>query len=101
MFSRCPSPHLLCQECNEYHTRQLSRVYPNGKRIDSSNFDPQPLWNAGFQLVALNYQYNGMSPSTPFYPEILPVDFLPRTADHQTARCGSTMAGSWLMAAPA
>ncbi|EGD83199.1 phospholipase C gamma [Salpingoeca rosetta] len=41
---------------NRYNIRQLSRVYPNGKRVDSSNFDPRVMWNAGMQLVALNYQ---------------------------------------------
>lgn len=41
---------------NEYNIRQLSRAYPNGKRVDSSNYDPQPLWNIGMQLVALNFQ---------------------------------------------
>eukprot|EP00047_Mylnosiga_fluctuans_P014182 m.36079 g.36079 ORF g.36079 m.36079 type:complete len:972 (-) comp5374_c0_seq1:1778-4693(-) len=45
------------REFNDYHFRQLSRVYPSGRRVDSSNFDPQPMWNAGIQLVALNYQY--------------------------------------------
>eukprot|EP00054_Salpingoeca_dolichothecata_P031739 m.264485 g.264485 ORF g.264485 m.264485 type:complete len:1303 (-) comp27854_c0_seq1:245-4153(-) len=44
------------KEFNEYNCRQLSRVYPNGKRVDSSNYDPQQLWNVGCQLVALNYQ---------------------------------------------
>lgn len=39
-----------------YNKRQLSRIYPAGNRIDSSNYDPTPLWNAGCQLVALNYQ---------------------------------------------
>ncbi|EGD81646.1 hypothetical protein PTSG_02362 [Salpingoeca rosetta] len=36
--------------------RQLARVYPSGFRIDSSNYPPQEMWNAGCQLVALNYQ---------------------------------------------
>ncbi|KAL0266975.1 UNVERIFIED_CONTAM: hypothetical protein PYX00_009371 [Menopon gallinae] len=39
-----------------YNKLQLSRVYPSGKRFDSSNFMPQIFWNAGCQLVALNYQ---------------------------------------------
>jgi hypothetical protein len=41
---------------NRYSRRQLSRIYPNGKRVDSSNYDPQPLFNVGCQLVALNFQ---------------------------------------------
>uniref|UniRef100_A0A034V484 1-phosphatidylinositol 4,5-bisphosphate phosphodiesterase n=1 Tax=Bactrocera dorsalis TaxID=27457 RepID=A0A034V484_BACDO len=39
-----------------YNKHQLSRVYPTGTRFDSSNFMPQLFWNAGCQLVALNYQ---------------------------------------------
>lgn len=43
----------------KYNKQQLSRVYPSGKRFDSSNFMPQVFWNAGCQLVALNYQTLG------------------------------------------
>ncbi|XP_071512073.1 1-phosphatidylinositol 4,5-bisphosphate phosphodiesterase classes I and II-like [Diadema antillarum] len=39
-----------------YNKRQLSRIYPKGTRVDSSNFMPQIFWNVGCQLVALNYQ---------------------------------------------
>ena len=39
-----------------YNKRQLSRVYPKGTRVDSSNYTPQMYWNAGCQLVALNFQ---------------------------------------------
>ena len=42
--------------CNRYSSQQLSRVYPKGSRVDSSNYDPQPMWNAGSQMVALNFQ---------------------------------------------
>ncbi|KAJ9070789.1 1-phosphatidylinositol 4,5-bisphosphate phosphodiesterase delta-1, variant 2 [Entomophthora muscae] len=44
-----------------HNQRFLSRVYPDGLRIDSSNFNPLPFWLAGFQLVALNYQKFGKS----------------------------------------
>nr|XP_006136102.1 1-phosphatidylinositol 4,5-bisphosphate phosphodiesterase beta-1 [Pelodiscus sinensis] len=40
----------------EYNKRQLSRIYPKGTRVDSSNYMPQVFWNAGCQLVALNFQ---------------------------------------------
>uniref|UniRef100_A0A3Q2Z707 1-phosphatidylinositol 4,5-bisphosphate phosphodiesterase n=1 Tax=Hippocampus comes TaxID=109280 RepID=A0A3Q2Z707_HIPCM len=40
----------------EYNKRQMSRIYPKGTRMDSSNFNPQPFWNVGCQMVALNYQ---------------------------------------------
>ncbi len=39
-----------------HHQVQLSRVYPKGQRLDSSNYNPVPLWNAGCQMVSLNYQ---------------------------------------------
>ncbi|TSK58033.1 1-phosphatidylinositol 4,5-bisphosphate phosphodiesterase beta-1 [Bagarius yarrelli] len=35
---------------------KLSRIYPKGTRVDSSNYMPQVFWNAGCQLVALNFQ---------------------------------------------
>lgn len=34
----------------QYNKRQLSRIYPAGKRIDSSNYDPIEMWNAGCQI---------------------------------------------------
>ncbi|XP_066551105.1 1-phosphatidylinositol 4,5-bisphosphate phosphodiesterase beta-2 [Amia ocellicauda] len=40
----------------EYNKRQMSRIYPKGTRMDSSNYNPQPFWTAGCQMVALNYQ---------------------------------------------
>ena len=39
--------------------RQFIRTYPHGTRIDSSNYDPIPLWNHGIQIVALNVQTPG------------------------------------------
>lgn len=39
-----------------YNKRQLSRIYPKGTRVVSSNYMPQIFWNAGCQLVALNFQ---------------------------------------------
>lgn len=43
----------------QYNRRQLSRVYPRGQRLDSSNYDPLPMWICGSQLVALNFQTPG------------------------------------------
>ena len=50
--------HLLTEilACTE---RQFVRTYPAGTRIDSSNYDPIPLWNHGIQMVALNVQTPG------------------------------------------
>ncbi|XP_043918926.1 1-phosphatidylinositol 4,5-bisphosphate phosphodiesterase eta-2 isoform X2 [Protopterus annectens] len=42
-----------------FNQHQLSRIYPSSYRVDSSNFNPQPFWNMGCQLVALNYQSEG------------------------------------------
>ena len=39
-----------------YNEKQMSRVYPKGSRLDSSNYEPTRLWNCGVQMVALNYQ---------------------------------------------
>lgn len=39
------------------HTRtHVIRVYPNGLRLNSSNYEPHRYWAAGAQLVALNWQ---------------------------------------------
>uniref|UniRef100_A0A671M6L3 1-phosphatidylinositol 4,5-bisphosphate phosphodiesterase n=1 Tax=Sinocyclocheilus anshuiensis TaxID=1608454 RepID=A0A671M6L3_9TELE len=39
-----------------YNKRQMSRIYPKGGRVDSSNYMPQIFWNAGCQMVAVNFQ---------------------------------------------
>uniref|UniRef100_A0A7N6FEL8 1-phosphatidylinositol 4,5-bisphosphate phosphodiesterase n=1 Tax=Anabas testudineus TaxID=64144 RepID=A0A7N6FEL8_ANATE len=74
----------------EYNKNQLSRIYPKGTRVDSSNFMPQIFWNIGCQMVALNFQtpdlpmqlnmgvfeYNGRS------GYILKPEFMRRTDKH-------------------
>nr|DBA16852.1 TPA: hypothetical protein GDO54_002381 [Pyxicephalus adspersus] len=40
----------------KYNRKALTRVYPKGPRVDSSNYDPLKLWLCGVQMVALNYQ---------------------------------------------
>lgn len=59
-FPETKAEKLMCQQENpfflKYHTVQLSRIYPKGQRIDSSNYNPVPFWNIGSQMVALNYQ---------------------------------------------
>ncbi|KAL4659275.1 1-phosphatidylinositol 4,5-bisphosphate phosphodiesterase delta-3-A-like [Arapaima gigas] len=42
-----------------HNSRQLSRIYPSGQRLQSSNYDPKPMWNCGCQMVALNFQTPG------------------------------------------
>ena len=40
----------------EYNTDHMTRTYPAGKRIDSSNYNPVLAWAMGCQMVALNFQ---------------------------------------------
>ena len=43
----------------DWNTNNLNKIYPKAKRVGSSNFNPLPFWNAGYQIVALNYQQSG------------------------------------------
>ena len=40
----------------DYNSWQISRTYPKGARLNSENYNPVPCWNAGCQMVALNFQ---------------------------------------------
>lgn len=40
-----------------HNARQLSRVYPSGLRTDSSNFNPQEMWNVGCQIGKSAWDY--------------------------------------------
>eukprot|EP00584_Thalassiosira_punctigera_P003728 CAMPEP_0172537354 /NCGR_PEP_ID=MMETSP1067-20121228/8965_1 /TAXON_ID=265564 ORGANISM="Thalassiosira punctigera, Strain Tpunct2005C2" /NCGR_SAMPLE_ID=MMETSP1067 /ASSEMBLY_ACC=CAM_ASM_000444 /LENGTH=888 /DNA_ID=CAMNT_0013322641 /DNA_START=13 /DNA_END=2679 /DNA_ORIENTATION=+ len=44
------------QQWKEYNVGHMSRIYPAGARIDSSNYNPVVPWSSGCQLVALNFQ---------------------------------------------
>jgi hypothetical protein len=46
----------LTAEFQRHNVRHITRVYPGGSRITSSNYDPTDAWNCGCQLVALNFQ---------------------------------------------
>lgn len=46
-------------ELLKYNQKGLTRVYPKGQRVDSSNYDPFRLWLCGSQMVALNFQTAG------------------------------------------
>ncbi|XP_053453960.1 1-phosphatidylinositol 4,5-bisphosphate phosphodiesterase delta-4 [Nycticebus coucang] len=62
-FSESKARGLVKEAGNEFvqhNTWQLSRVYPSGLRTDSSNYNPQELWNAGCQIVAMNMQTAGL-----------------------------------------
>ncbi|KAK1154946.1 1-phosphatidylinositol 4,5-bisphosphate phosphodiesterase beta-3-like [Acipenser oxyrinchus oxyrinchus] len=83
-LTKCP------MEFVEYNKKQLSRIYPKGTRVDSSNYLPQLFWNAGCQMAALNFQtldlamqlnmgffeYNGRS------GYVLKPEFMRRTDKH-------------------
>ena len=50
------------QQFSELNKRCFTRIYPSGHRVQSSNYpDIVPLFGAGCQLVALNYQTNDAS----------------------------------------
>ncbi|KAF9122911.1 Phospholipase C [Mortierella sp. 14UC] len=58
-FSERVSLRLAKQTLQEYinmNKSHLTRVYPAGFRINSTNYDPHHHWAAGCQVVALNYQ---------------------------------------------
>jgi hypothetical protein len=59
-FAKNPESLRNLQQHNSVH---LTRSYPKGSRVGSSNYDPCPGWMTGSQLVALNYQ----TPSEPMW----------------------------------
>lgn len=40
----------------QYNTHHMTRTYPAGSRLDSSNYNPMTAWSVGCQMVALNFQ---------------------------------------------
>ncbi|XP_044076726.1 1-phosphatidylinositol 4,5-bisphosphate phosphodiesterase delta-1b isoform X1 [Siniperca chuatsi] len=58
-FKEGKAMELAEESANAYirhNAHKLSRIYPAGIRTNSSNYNPVPLWNAGCQIVALNFQ---------------------------------------------
>ena len=52
-FSETLSRRLIVSYPEEfvgYNKSLLSRIYPAGKRVDSSNYNPQDMWNCGCQM---------------------------------------------------
>ncbi|KAI1698858.1 phosphatidylinositol-specific phospholipase c, X domain-containing protein [Ditylenchus destructor] len=39
-----------------HNKRQITRIYPRGSRVDSSNYMPLIFWNCGCQMAAINLQ---------------------------------------------
>ncbi|EPY89216.1 1-phosphatidylinositol-4,5-bisphosphate phosphodiesterase delta-1 [Camelus ferus] len=61
-FSENRALRLLQESGNNFvrhNVSHLSRIYPAGWRTDSSNYNPVEMWNAGCQIVALNFQTPG------------------------------------------
>jgi phosphatidylinositol phospholipase C delta len=47
-----------CRKWAIYNQSHISRTYPTGSWVDSSNYLPILPWSVGCQLVALNFQTN-------------------------------------------
>lgn len=43
-------PSLPANSFVRYNARHLSRIYPLGLKMNSANYNPQEMWNAGCQL---------------------------------------------------
>ncbi|NWS66673.1 PLCZ1 phosphodiesterase, partial [Crotophaga sulcirostris] len=48
------------REFVSHTSRFITRIYPKGTRTTSSNYNPQEFWNVGCQMVALNFQTEGV-----------------------------------------
>ncbi|XP_061833736.2 1-phosphatidylinositol 4,5-bisphosphate phosphodiesterase gamma-2 isoform X1 [Nerophis lumbriciformis] len=53
--NKTPGKH-RSMEFLRYNHKALSRIYPKGQRVESSNYDPYPLWSVGCHMVAINFQ---------------------------------------------
>mmetsp|Transcript_23645 Transcript_23645/g.62611 ORF Transcript_23645/g.62611 Transcript_23645/m.62611 type:complete len:511 (-) Transcript_23645:186-1718(-) len=51
-----PDHAAMRQMFMKYNATHVSRTYPMGTRVDSSNYNPTPCWQVGAQIVALNFQ---------------------------------------------
>lgn len=69
-----------------YNKRHLSRTYPKGTRVDSSNYLPTIGWAGGNQLVALNYQ----TPDLAMH--------LNNGKFRENGNCGYVLKPQWMMA---
>ena len=52
-FSESQALKLAMSRAEEFvnHNKKfLARIYPNGMRVDSTNYNPQDLWNCGCQM---------------------------------------------------
>lgn len=44
----------------KHNRTHVVRIYPNGTRLNSSNYEPHRYWASGAQLVAINWQTFGV-----------------------------------------
>ncbi|KDR21266.1 Inactive phospholipase C-like protein 2 [Zootermopsis nevadensis] len=51
--------HSSAEDFTDHNKAFLTRIFPKGNRVDSSNYNPQIFWNCGCQFVALNFQTPG------------------------------------------
>ncbi|XP_042309608.1 1-phosphatidylinositol 4,5-bisphosphate phosphodiesterase delta-4 isoform X2 [Sceloporus undulatus] len=61
-FAESKTRKLIREAGNDFvrhNAWQLTRIFPSGLRTDSSNYNPQIMWNVGCQMVALNFQTAG------------------------------------------
>ncbi|XP_044294217.1 1-phosphatidylinositol 4,5-bisphosphate phosphodiesterase delta-4 [Varanus komodoensis] len=61
-FAESKARKLIREAGNDFvrhNAWQLTRIFPSGMRTDSSNYNPQEMWNAGCHMVALNFQTAG------------------------------------------
>lgn len=59
-----------CSEFIEYNKKQLSRIYPAGSRVDSSNYNPFMAWRAGCQIGKKMYIHSVAKPGFLFKREL-------------------------------
>ena len=47
------------QDLIKHNRTHVVRIYPQGLRLNSNNYEPHRYWSAGAQLVAINWQTFG------------------------------------------
>ena len=58
---------ISCPEEYVNHNKKfLSRIYPNGMRVDSSNYNPQDLWNCRCQMDRYYVRSSKLAISSPW-----------------------------------
>lgn len=82
-FSETRAQQILQQKPAQYlrfNQHQLSRIYPSSYRVDSSNYNPQPFWNAGCQMGACGRDEEGGWPCTARRLDLVPGQGLRRAS---------------------